>query len=144
MTDLGEPRTLSPCCSFGDQARRRKIIGSVEKFSNSPADTVDSIRFRTHQPRKKMRFNSACSLNAMLLVLTAVAAPSASVRADEALFKSRCAECHSRALSLARSLPGESPEEKSSLLAKFLETHHAPSPEERTSLVSYLVGLANR
>ena len=91
-----------------------------------------------------MPSNSACSLNVMLLVLAAFGALSTLARADEALFKSRCAECHSRAQSLARSLPGESPEEKSSLLAKFLETHHAPSPEERIALVSYLVRLANR
>ena len=91
-----------------------------------------------------MPSHSACPLNVMLLVLTAFAALSAPARADEALFKSRCVECHSRAQSLARSLPGDSPEEKSSLLVKFLETHHVPSPEERAALVSYLVGLANR
>jgi hypothetical protein len=84
------------------------------------------------------------SLNVTLLALTAFAALPVPARADEALFKSRCVECHSRAQTLARSLPGKTPEEKSALLAKFLETHHVPSLEEREALVSYLVGLSKR
>jgi mono/diheme cytochrome c family protein len=83
-------------------------------------------------------------LNLTLLALTAFAALSVPARADEALFKSRCAECHSRAQTLARGLPGKTAEEKSERLAKFLESHHAPSPEEHAALVSYLVGLADR
>jgi hypothetical protein len=87
---------------------------------------------------------STRSLIGAVLVLTAHVTWHTMARSDEALFKSNCAKCHARAQTLARKLPGNSPEEKSALLAKFLETHHSPSPEHRAALVNYLVGLGKR
>jgi hypothetical protein len=84
---------------------------------------------------------SGRSLIGAAIGLTAQATWPVAARSDEALFKSYCAKCHARAQTLARRLPGKSPEEKSALLAKFLETQHPPSAEQRAALVSYLVGI---
>lgn len=89
-----------------------------------------------------MLLKSTRSLIGAAIALSAQATWPVAARSDEALFKSYCAKCHARAQPLARRLPGNSPEEKSSLLAKFLETHHPPSDEQRAALVSYLVGIA--
>jgi hypothetical protein len=91
-----------------------------------------------------MLSKSAGLLIGAAIALTGLATWPVAARSDEALFKSNCAKCHARVQTLARRLPGNSPGEKSALLAKFLETHHSPSPEHRAALVNYLVGLGKR
>jgi hypothetical protein len=73
-----------------------------------------------------MILKSARALIGAAFALTAQSTWPFAARSDEALFKSYCVKCHSRAQPLARRLPGKSPEEKSALLATFLETHHPP------------------
>jgi len=62
--------------------------------------------------------------------------------ADAQTFKELCVKCHARASTLARSIKGATPAEKTAWLDGFLTTHHADDPAERAKLVGYLIGLA--
>jgi len=62
--------------------------------------------------------------------------------ADEQAFKEHCGECHARAASLVRNLKGSSVEERTAMLAKFLETHRTKDAKSRTAIIDYLVGLS--
>lgn len=87
------------------------------------------------------RFNFKIAvLSAAAWVATSLVA--AEALADAALFAGNCAKCHARATTLARSLNGATPAEKSEALDKFLAGHHATDAEVRAKLVAYLVGLA--
>lgn len=76
------------------------------------------------------------------LVLAASATGASVARGDAALFDKHCAMCHARAESLARSLKGQTLDEKSSQLDAFLKTHHASDAQVRMQIVTYLVGLS--
>lgn len=45
--------------------------------------------------------------------------------ADAALFQTHCAKCHARATTIARTLKGTTPDEKTRLLDTMLTNHHA-------------------
>jgi hypothetical protein len=61
--------------------------------------------------------------------------------ADVQTYKERCVKCHARAATLARSLKGATPAEKTAWLEGFLATHHVDDAAERARLVDYLIGL---
>jgi mono/diheme cytochrome c family protein len=71
-----------------------------------------------------------------------MAALSGKAIADEQAFKEHCGECHARAASLARNLKGSTAEERTTMLAQFLETHHTKDAKARTAVIDYLVGLS--
>ncbi|MEQ1717515.1 MAG: c-type cytochrome [Hyphomicrobium sp.] len=62
-------------------------------------------------------------------------------QAGEAVFKTNCTKCHVSAATVARKLKGETAEEKTTNLAKFLETHQKSDPATRPALTAYLIGL---
>lgn len=59
--------------------------------------------------------------------------------ATEATFKVHCAKCHGRVGTLARSLKGDTRNERAAGLSKFLEGHHIDDPVARAAIVEYLV-----
>jgi mono/diheme cytochrome c family protein len=61
--------------------------------------------------------------------------------ASEQLFKTRCAGCHARAATLARSLPGGDAEQARAHLDTFLASHYATDEAERRSITAYLLSL---
>lgn len=88
-----------------------------------------------------MRATRPCRLALALALGLAGAGLPETAAASEALFKDRCAKCHARATSLARSLKGATPEAVTASLSAFLQSHHAPDEAERQSIAGYLAGL---
>lgn len=64
------------------------------------------------------------------------------VAEEAASFKTHCAKCHPRAGTLARSLKGDTRDERTAALAAFLVSHHCEDPAARAAIVAYLVGLS--
>ena len=62
--------------------------------------------------------------------------------ADQRVFKAHCGKCHQRAVSVARDLKGDTLEERTDALDKFLSTHHAEDPKLRAVVIDYLIGLS--
>ena len=89
-----------------------------------------------------MRILARSSVAAMTIALFVV--HSTAARADATAFQSHCAKCHERVKPLALKLKGDSREERSVALAKFLETHHAEDAQVRAAIVDYLVDLPAR
>jgi hypothetical protein len=51
-------------------------------------------------------------------------------------------KCHQRAASVARKLKGDTLEELTAALDKFLSTYHAEDPKVRAAVIDYLIELA--
>jgi len=63
---------------------------------------------------------------------------------DTRVFTEHCAKCHQRAASVARELKGDTLEERTAALDKFLSTHHAEDPKVRAAVIDYLIGLSTQ
>jgi hypothetical protein len=64
--------------------------------------------------------------------------------AAEIAFKENCAKCHARPTSVARSVQGNSEQERRKALDLLLRSHHAENPKLRAEIVDYLVGLSGQ
>jgi hypothetical protein len=62
----------------------------------------------------------------------------------ETAFTEHCGKCHARAASVARSVKGNTEQERRETLDKFLSSHHAEDPALRAEVVEYLIGLLPR
>lgn len=82
------------------------------------------------------------SIAIMVCFLISLASWSGKAIGDEQAFKEQCGECRARAASLARTLKGSTVQERTNMLAKFLETHHTKEAKARTVVIDYLVGLS--
>jgi hypothetical protein len=91
-----------------------------------------------------MVFDVAVSLRDCWVATACVLAFASSVStavAEEA-FQKHCARCHPRAVSVARSVSGQTDRERKETLDRFLASHHAEDPKLRAAIVDYLVGLS--
>jgi hypothetical protein len=59
----------------------------------------------------------------------------------ETVFTEHCGKCHPRAASVARSVKGNSEQDRREALDRFLSSHHAEGPTLRAEIVDYLIGL---
>ena len=64
--------------------------------------------------------------------------------AAETAFTEYCGKCHARAASVARSVKGNTVQDRRETLDKFLSNHHAEDPALRAEIVEYLIGLFPR
>jgi mono/diheme cytochrome c family protein len=64
--------------------------------------------------------------------------------ATETAFKENCAKCHARAASVARSVQGNTEQERRKALDQLLRSHHAEDPTLRAEVVDYLIGLSGQ
>ena len=91
-----------------------------------------------------MLFEVAVSLRdwwVMTVWLLAFASSVGTAVAEEA-FQKHCARCHPRAVSVARSFPGQTDNKRKEALDRFLASHHGEDPKLRAAIVDYLVGLS--
>ena len=86
-------------------------------------------------------FGQVCRAAAAATIVLIVGVSTTAI-ADERAFKEHCAICHHRASSVVRRLIGETAEERTAVLDRFLATHHAEDPKLRAAIVSYLIGLS--
>ena len=64
--------------------------------------------------------------------------------AAETAFMEYCGKCHARAASVARSVKGNTVQDRRKILDKFLSSHHAKDITLRAEIVDYLIGLVPR
>jgi hypothetical protein len=62
--------------------------------------------------------------------------------AAETAFKENCAKCHARPVFVARSVQGNTEQERRKALDQLLRSHHAEDPKLRAEIVDYLIGLS--
>jgi hypothetical protein len=89
----------------------------------------------------RREFGQVCRAAAAAAISLIVSVPSMAI-ADERAFQEHCAICHHRASSVVRRLIGETAEERTAGLDRFLETHHAEDPKLRAAIVGYLTRLS--
>lgn len=66
------------------------------------------------------------------------------IAAAETAFKENCAKCHARPASVARSVQGNTEQERREALGQLLRSHHAEDPKLREEIVDYLIGLSGQ
>jgi hypothetical protein len=59
-------------------------------------------------------------------------------------FKENCVKCHARSASVARSVQGNSEQERRKALNQLLGSHHAEDPKLRAEIIDYLIWLSGQ
>lgn len=84
-----------------------------------------------------------CVASGLLALLVASLGVRTSVATDAAALNTNCAKCHPRVSTLARSLKGDTRDERADALAVFLASHHCEDPQVREEIVGYVVDLSS-